>query len=36
MQKKIDLRAEFCGSRATEEASGIFWIMTSIELTNFL
>ena len=28
MQKKSSLRAEFCSSRAAEEASEIFWIMS--------
>ncbi len=32
VQKRESLRAEFCSSRATEEGSGIFWIM--IEFTN--
>ena len=34
MQKRISLRAELCSSRAAEETSRIFWIMT--ELTNLL
>jgi len=31
MQKKHGLCAEFCGSRAAEEASVILWIMTDFK-----